>query len=311
MRSKIEKTVPLLALSLILLIMSMGLAVVIEEIMAADIQSQVSVGNAAPTVATVTLNSGDAITLVANGTTTVLGTTTITDSNGWVDISHATATLFQNGNSSSCSTGVGGAGRGAWCYWMASSSCTLGATTTSSRIVSCSAFVWFIGEPTTGTSTITGDWQMDITAYDGAASTSYASSGANSVECNVLYALNASSSIDYGSVAPGATSSEQTTKITNTGNWQIDNSLSGVDMDDGSVHTIPVGQQKYSSSSDMGDWVGTALTTSAAAYDLELPRPTATTSNSTDNLYWMIKIPDGQYAATYTGTNTLTARDAL
>ena len=81
--------------------------------------------------------------------------------------------------------------------------------------------------------------------------------------------------------------------------------MQAVGLDD-----IPVGQQKYSSTT-LGDWGGIALTTSEASYNLELPKPTATTSNSYDDIYWMLKIPDKQQKGTYTGTNTVSVIDEM
>ena len=190
-----------------------------------------------------------------------------------------------------------------WCYY--TGNCTVDSTTSGSINYTCSAEVWFVAEPTLGTSSQPGEWQIDIKAVD---ASNASDTGTTSQDLNTLYYLDVSSSIDYSLVALSGTSSEQEINATNAGNAPIDLELSGEDMDDGAGHTISVIQQKYSSNSSMGDWQGTHLTTIEMYYDLNLPKPTETTTvNSTSALYWMMKIPSVQYSGTYTGTNTITA----
>ncbi|MCD6550233.1 hypothetical protein J7K24_01655 [bacterium] len=283
-------------------VIAIGATIILKDVLADTIQSSVTVGNEPPTVGTVILNGGNDIVLAENTTVTVIGTTTVTDGNGYNDITAVTSTLYLN--NTTCSSGLADPN---WCYYI--SSCATSNCSGSSCDVTCSANVWFIAEPTSPTTSYpSADWQMDITVVDSGNNTD---TGTTSQELLTLYALDVDGSISYGTIYPGGTSTEQLTHATNTGNYQIDVALSGVDMDDGSGHTIAVGQQKYSSSSNMGDWVGTALTTTASPYNLDLPKPTATTSNSYDDLYWMIKIPDPQYPGTYTGTNTISAIDAI
>ena len=222
-------------------------------------------------------------------------------------MSYATATLFQNGTAASSCTTVTDPN---WCYYMSSAECVTSSCSSNSCTLTCTVDVWFVAEPTTGTSTITGDWEVDILVMDTVSNTGSGTSGANSVECNPLYYFDISDdTIVYGTVAPGATSTETSTTIYNQGNWQIDMSLKGEDMTS-TLYTIPVGQQKYSSSSQP-NWDGTALSTGEAGYNLDLPKPTATTTDSYDDLYWMIKIPDVQETGTYTGTNTYTVIDSI
>ena len=302
MVEKFKRTIPWLTILAICLVATFGVGIVLKEIVADTVQPSVTVGNVAPTVGAVILNGGIDITTIENNTISISGTTTVSDSNGYSDITSVTSTLYLN--NTTCSSALDDPN---WCYYI--SSCATSNCLEKNCDVTCTANVWFIAEPSDASSSYpTKAWEMDITAVDSGSNTS---TGTTSQELNTLYALNIASSISYGTLSPGATSTEQDTNATNTGNYQIDPMISGEDMSDGSGHSIAVGQQKYSSSSNMGDWVGTVLTTTATSYNLDLPKPTATTSNSTDDLYWMIKIPDPQYPATYNGTTTILPMTAL
>ena len=301
MVKKMRFSIPWLAVIAVFVIAVFGLGIVVKEIVADTVTPSVTVGNEAPTVGTVTLNGGSDITLTENNTVTVTGTSTVTDSNGYEDLSTVTSTLFLN--ASSCSDSVQDAN---WCYssWV---SCATSNCSGNSCDISCDADVWFIAEPSVASSTYAAnEWQMDITVVD---SGSNSDTGSSSQEVNFLPAMDIGSTINYGTVNPGATSSEQSTNATNTGNCDINNEISGVDMDDGAGHTIGVGQQQYSTSSTYatGSAAWVALTGTSTELDVELAKPTATTSNSTDDIYWIIDIPDPQYPAAYSGTNTVGA----
>jgi hypothetical protein len=303
MAKKIEKTIPWITILVICLMVFTAGGMVLKEAGAVSITPSVGVGNAPPSaIASITLNGGTAIIVVGNSSTTIYGSTTVTDPGGWTDISSATATLFHNATAT-CDDGTVNPN---WCYY--DSNCTMGATTSNTRIVTCSADVWFVGEPTAGTGSVAspGDWQMDITVTDGGGN---ATTATTSVELNTLWYADVDSTIAYGAVELGATSSEKTTTATNQGNSPIDFEISGVDMEDNG-NSIIADQQHYSSST-LGDWGGTALTSTVANIDLTLPKPTSTTSPDNDDIYWMIKIPDAQASGTYTGTTTATIIDKV
>ncbi len=302
MAKKIEKTIPWVVILSICLMTVFAGGMIFKETEAATIAPSVTVGNVVPTVGAVTLNGSAAITVVGNTSTTVVGTVTITDTNGWADISSATATLYRIG-ATTCTTG---ATADRWCYAPA---CTLlNVTTSNSRNASCTTNIWFLAEPTSGTSSYdVAGWEMDIMAKDAANATGFASTVQ---ELGSIYYIDASNTISYGTVALGATSTDdKLTTIYNQGNVPFDPYLSGVDMASSSV-TMAVGQQKYSSST-LGNWVGTALTGTPTGYNITLATPTVTTTDSKDDVYWMIQIPAAQLAGTYTGTNTVAAGAAL
>jgi len=300
---KAEKIVSWLVIITICLMVIFGGGFVLKEVIADTAQPEVTVSNSNPTVGAVILNGGTAISLTENNSTTISGTTTITDANGWDDISTMTSTLYlQN---SSCDSGAADAN---WCYYMGS--CTTDSTTTNSRDITCSAEIWFIAEPTTPTTSYaTSEWEMDITVVDAA---SASDTGTTSQHLNTMYAFDLDSSISYGSIAVGATGSETSTNATNTGNFAVDFSASGDDMDDsGGGHTIAVGQQHYSSSTGFAYASGTALTSGASSFNVDMPKSTSTSSPTGEIVYWMIQIPAVQYATTYTGTNTIELIDTM
>ena len=306
MAEKIEKSISWFAILAICILVVFGVGIVLNEIIAdsGSITPSVTVGNVPPTVGAVTLNGGDPIIVTENTTVIVVGTTTITDGNTYHDITSVTSTLYLT-NTTTCGTSDAN-----WCYSTDWVTCATNTCSGNSCVASCTAAVWFIAEPSDASSTYpTKVWQMDITALD---SGSNATTGTGTQELEPASYMDVSSTISYvcdgGNCNPGATSSESKTNATNTGNWDIDIEFSGLDMESTANATIAVGQQKYATESDMGDWAtGTALTGSAVTLDLIMPKPTATTSNSTDNIYWMIVIPDPQDAGVYTGTNTANA----
>lgn len=301
MAKKIENSLPWLTILAICFLVVFGVSIVLKEIMADTALPSVTVGNANPTIGTIILNGGNAITITENTTVTVSGTTTISDNNGYNDIISATGTLFLNNTSTSCSSDPN------WCYPI--SACVTSSCSDLSCVVTCSASVWFVAEPSTASSSYsTKAWQMNITVKDSASS---ATSGTTSQELNVASYIDVGTTIPYSTVSPGATSSNISVNATNTGNYHIDVELSGVNMTTGgATASIAVGQQHYSSST-IGIWSSatqsTALTGAAAWYDLVLVKPTATTSNSADLLYWVISIPTTTLPGYYTGTNTVGA----
>jgi len=154
--------------------------------------------------------------------------------------------------------------------------------------------VWFIANASS-------QWTAKVTATD---SQSQSGSNTQTVTINELAAFKLDvSSIDYGTVNPDEVSAEKSVKITTTGNVAVDVKLSGDDLTYSS-YTIPVGQQKYSSTSGF-DWEtqGTALTTTPTCYELSTGKPTAHPSNQSEYIYWKLKVPLDKPAENYSGNN--------
>jgi hypothetical protein len=125
---------------------------------------------------------------------------------------------------------------------------------------------------------------------------------------NSLVALDVTSSIDYGTLAPGGENdTDKTATVTATGNVGLDVEYSGTDMSSGS-NSISVSQQKYDLTGGK-TWSNMDYTLSSTPTERELncQKTTNHSSPATKNTYFRIKIPEGQPTGTYFGTNTFGA----
>ena len=260
--------------------------------------------NNPPAVDSVNLTP-DPINLSENTTTTVTCAATVSDADGGNTITSATATVYRSGVGYSCAANDNN------CY----PNITPSATSTSGNYFYATFTVdlWFHAEPTdegdyaTAQGWNTQTWQCYVIAKDNQGATA---TGTDSTppDLNTLLALTVTPTIDYGTLAGGATSSaSEIITVTTTGNVPIDVELSGTDMTSTSTtSTIPVGQQEYALSSvEYGS--GTDLSGTPAPLELESVKPTTHPSDQSDDIYWRIGIPSGQDPGTYTGTTTVDA----
>jgi hypothetical protein len=99
-----------------------------------------------------------------------------------------------------------------------------------------------------------------------------------------------------------------TSTLRNTGNDGIDINLLGTNLVSGSS-TIPVGNQKYSTSTFTyaSCVICGALSGSASTIEVDLPKPVSTSTPVTDDLYWGIYVPLGVAGTTHQGQNTFYA----
>ncbi len=268
---------------------------------------QVTVGNQLPVVSAVDLNSTNDITLTDNTTTSVTCTALVTDENGGDTVSSATATVYRSGvsNGYSCTDSDND------CYQ--DETCSL-ANSGNTATATCAVSIWFHADPTDAGDYIGEDWRCYIIAADNQGATSTATD-TTPVNLNTVLALNITSSIDYGSLAPGAsTTVSATTTATTTGNAAIDVKIRGTDLVTSTL-TIPGQNQQYSTSIVAYDDASTTvMATTTESYKnlvLESVKPTQhnpVQSAATDNIYWGILIPAGQSPDTYTGTTTVAAK---
>jgi len=248
-----------------------------------------------PTVDSVSI-SPSPINLNADSTTTITITATISDPDGCEDV-------FTNGSISgvfydaaveddSCTADDND------CYpnltfTEVGDSCSGAGDTTGDAQATID--VWFHANAS-------NQWTAKVTATD---SQSQSGSNTQTVTINELAAFKLDvSNIDYGTVNPNEVSAEKAVKITTTGNVAVDVKLSGTDLT-WSSYIIPVGQQKYSSTTGF-DWEtqGTALTTSPTCYELSTGKPTQHPSNQSEYIYWKLKVPLDKPAETYSGNNS-------
>ena len=179
--------------------------------------------NTAPTIGTVILNGGSNIILVENATTTVQATTTVSDTDGYSNITSVIGKIYRSGVGSSCSSDNNN------CYSI--SSCATSSCAGNNCTATCSANLWFFADPTDAGTYSSQYWSAWIKAIDATNASSSATSAA--VEVNTLYAFSLSTStIDYGALAAGSNtvSLNKTTTITDTGNEAIDIYLYGTDF---------------------------------------------------------------------------------
>ena len=254
-----------------------------------------------PVVTNVILNSGFDITLTPGSTTTVYATGTVTDSNGYADLTSATGTIYRSGVGSQCTADNTN------CY-RATSTCSLTDCSGNTCTISCTAGIYYFADPTDIGTYSAQNWQAFLSAVD--ASSGYGSSTSITQELLTLRALSVTSAINYGSIEvlsdTGAT--DATTTIQNVGNDAIDISIAGTDMTSG-LSTIPVSQQKYATSTFTYSVCTScvALSSSTSNLEVDLSKPTSTVSSVVDEVYWGIAIPFGIAATAHQGSNTFYA----
>jgi hypothetical protein len=189
--------------------------------------------------------------------------------------------------------------------------------------------LWYTADPTDGVDGDDSPWWAEewlggviVGDDDGASSTAATSS--SGVEVNGLLAFAMSTtSISYGSVEPGNTTTPivATTTILATGNVGLDEGLDGEDMctdyttfdscydpsPANATSTILVGYQVYAGTSTAYT-AGTALTAASTEFEVNVLKTTVTTTPAEGQTIWGIAVPDTiQLSGTYLGQNTFTA----
>ncbi|KKR05787.1 MAG: hypothetical protein UT34_C0002G0294 [candidate division WS6 bacterium GW2011_GWF2_39_15] len=260
-----------------------------------------------PVVSSVSLNGGNTLTLTEGTTTSISWAATVTDSDGYANISSATGKAYRSGVSGSqaCTTSNED------CY--EDVSCSLSSCAGSSCTATCSVNFAFYATPTDVGSLHQAEyWRAWVEATDAQSNSGSEFSAADSPDLASSAGVEITSSLAYGSLLPGddTGATPETTTVTNTGNTQLDIELSGDDLCSDyptcSGPQIGVGYQEYSTSTfDYG--VGTGLTSSPSLVNINLGLATSVPSNSTDTLYWGMGIPSPQESGSYTGVNTITA----
>ncbi len=260
-----------------------------------------------PSISALSLNGGADITLTPGATTTVLATGTVTDLNGFADLSLATSTVYRSGVGETCALDNNN------CYRAATPQCSFSGCSGNTCNLSCSVDIFYHAEPT-DIGTFAGEsWRAFATVEDLSGATATAT--APSVDLVTLRAIELvnSSAINYGALAVSSTteSFNPTTTVENIGNDDIDISLEGTDLTDGAASAIDVAQQLFATSTfTYSSCVFcTNLATTTIPYEVDLVKPTSTTPIVTDVLYWGIEIPFGTANSSHSGVNTFYAVD--
>jgi hypothetical protein len=257
----------------------------------------------APFMMNLLLNNGDPISLTEGATTTVYATSTVTDFNGWEDIAFATSTFYRStvSGGAQCTLDENN------CY---QALCTFSQCSGDQCLMTCQADLQYLAEPTDADPFDTDYWVADVHLQD---STGLFENASSTVDLYTLRGISIETAgIDFGALEVGQTSTTTAqTTFANTGNSPIDVELYGDDLT-GNTDSIPVNSQKvatttfaYASCAICQSLTGTIET--AVSFDVDLPKPTSTSTPVTDDLFWGIEIPTGTAVESYSGTNYIEA----
>lgn len=284
-----------------------GLVMVGGVILAqSNLNSSVTVGNAAPSVSSVQINHSTQIILNPNSTTNVDVNATIADNNGCSDITGGTTTILIYRDAITSSTCFGAQNQ-LNCYklsaFTSTSSCSGGTNINTTTTFA----VQFFAQATDASSSFNGKgWQATVYATDAFGATSTADSGTTTLRS--LTAINISqASISYGTLSASSTSAgvNQSSTLKNAGNTSSTLNLSGTSFVSGSNHFATTSQHYATATFTFGTG-DTALTDSAAAVSgFTLIGPT-TTTNVTGTIFWGVTVPGGTPTGTFTATTTFT-----
>ena len=281
----------------------------------ADDTSQTTVvGNATPTVDSVTtaITTGGAdqatITPTENSTLTLYFHGAATDNNGCDDFDTAgdwSMKLYRTDQGSSCSADNND------CYAGDTGDLTITGCTGGGDLSLdyewTDAIQYFADATDAGSPNAATNWTAQITAVDTAAASG---SGTDTFEMASLIALNVTASVNYGTVALGADSAEQTITFTNTGNRAIDaDQTADGDMTCTLDGSIPVGNAHIATLT--GFTYGTAdqaLTSGATTVDMSLAQRTSEVTPSTDDWFAILRMPGTGVSGTCSNTVTFTAK---
>jgi hypothetical protein len=258
---------------------------------------------------TVTLNSViNPIVLIEGTTTLVLATSTVTDLNGYADMVAATSTFYRSGVGPMCTTNDNN------CYQVASSSCSFSNCSGTSCLLTCSANMQYIADPTDSGSPYFGQhWYAHMSVIDSTNLFGTATSSPDDVGTLRALAISTSNIDFHGMNVGDYSTTSATTTVVNTGNSPIDIRLTGTSLSNSHGDTIDVGQLKFASSTFSYGSCALCLVLSGSAtnVNVNIAKPTSTSTPSTGNVFWGINIPTGTPATgvgdPYTGTNTFEA----
>lgn len=259
--------------------------------------------NNLPSASSVSIDSGaTGINLTAGTSTSVSCAATITDLDGYLDITTVAATLFRT------SVGYSAVDNDNNHY---SATCSGGTGSGTTRPYTCSFDVWFHTEGTDANSSYpTDDWTCRVTPNDGDGE---GTSATDTIEMNSLSAVSISSNIVFsGGYSPGTNSgaANEVTDIYNAGNVAIDIEIYGnnlcTDFPTCSGSTITVGNlEHYDIAFTYG--AGLDLTTSPVLNSYNIARSTVHPSTQYRTVYWGIGIPALLSGGNYTGQVQFTA----
>ncbi len=204
-------------------------------------------------------------------------------------------------------------------------SCVAGscAGSSSANVVwTCTFPLWYVADPTDpGSAHVAENWLADASSTDTSGATSTLVESQTGTELWQFMAFDLSTTtIAYGGLQPGQnTGTVGPTPYTQVGllaqgNVGLDESLYGVDMCPGypaacsglATSTIPVGSQRYASSSVSYAFATSSLSAVSTDFLLHVTKTTATATPSQLSTYWGIAIPAAiTLSGDYLGQDTI------
>ena len=253
------------------------------------------IGNATPTLGSLTPN---APSLQENGNTaSATITAVVTDNNGYGEISAITAVFYDKGasqdntcsaNAQKCYTGI---------------TCTTSSCASLQCDVSCSVSLWHY-------TNASSQWEWYIQAFDGTATGTATSSA---VTIDALTALDVTeASINYGTLSLGATSTEKSVTVSNTGNKNglntgIKESVAFA-CTVGSITSNASQGQHYSTTTSFAYSDGTVLATTTTTLATAIAQGSDGTHAPSSLIYWLLVVPGSNVSGSCTGTDYFEAQ---
>lgn len=231
-------------------------------------EATIAGGNSLPVASAVSIDSGaSSVTLTENTTKNVVCSGTVTDNDGYANISAVGAFLYRT------SVGTTSASDNNNLYRLyGDSQCVPSGGTGLSETYTCTFPVQYYADATdSGSAYVSDDWTCGMYPRDTVATGTPAT---DTIEMASLAALDVTTTIPYGSVDANTDtgSSNQQTVVTNTGNREMDPQVSGTSMTGSG--TITSSQQKYLASAFTYTSSGTTLSGTPTTVNLDLPRRT-------------------------------------
>lgn len=286
--------------SALMLVFTFGMLLPTSQVLADDAATSATVTNAPP-VSSAVLIIGDTLTLTEATTTNVVVTATVTDNNGFADITSVQAKLFRTDVTSSAS------GDPLNHY---TSACTVVETGSGlSQNYTCTFAVQYYADATDAGAYSEDTWSAEVTPSDADGA---GTAGTNdTAEMATTVALDVTIAIAYGEMALAATTPDTTafdTIVTNTGNQ----ASIGAQVNSGAdtamacaIGSIPVGNEKYHAVSTTAFASKTALTDTAAT--VSDVAATKGASGNTDTIGWGLQMPADGVSGACSGSVVFTA----
>lgn len=295
------------------------IAIVVVNTNADNVSTTASISNATPAVDSVYISSTSgggagtdltSVTLTASTTKTVYVNGVVSDANGYQDVvqgasSGVVVKLYRSGatGGASCSADNND------CYAVSNAGCTLSGGSGTTQNYDCAVALQFYADATDAGTYSAQNWIASVTVID-TAGPATSSAVTDTTEVASLTALSIPSSIAYGTLALGASTTNannQEMTISQNGNTLADVNVHSTAASTCTIGTIPVANQRWSVT-DVSYASGTALTGSAAPVSaLDVAIRTNDGANTSAILYWNILIPTTGVGGSCTGTNVISA----